>query len=269
MSKPASITSAPCTPAQDLYRFDGSTACDTEGAGDEPDLKHAPRRDEKPTRRRAGDTIEPRRSGADARARLTRMSGRLPSTLLPDLGPSVLEVETTRDGLKAEWSRYRRDGAKGARVDVLNHSATLQQQALEAKVSLATAQSGYGGLVGGDVAVLSGEAASKGDAGLLRIGAKATFVGGAVRVGASNPHDPRDEQARGGLSWGVGVEGRLHYSDTDKDGRREYGFGVDVGPITFDIKSETPWFTAAKVLLPGPPGSHEAVREAVQRLRTK
>lgn len=56
----------------------------------------------------------------------------------------------------------------------------------------------------------------------------------------------RDEEARFGLGAGVGAAGRLHWGDADNDGRREYGFGADIGPVSFDIKTEDPLLTLAK-----------------------
>lgn len=43
---------------------------------------------------------------------------------------------------------------------------------------------------------------------------------------------------RGGLSRGLGAAGRVHYGDADNDGWREYGFGFDAGPVSFDYKTE-------------------------------
>jgi hypothetical protein len=69
----------------------------------------------------------------------------------------------------------------------------------------------------------------------------------AVRGGkpASKQRD-NDEQTRVGLSAGVGLGLRIHDSDDDGDGVRERGIGVDVGPLSFDIKREN-W---AHTLLP-------------------
>lgn len=39
--------------------------------------------------------------------------------------------------------------------------------------------------------------------------------------------------------WKIGG-GRVHWSDDDRDGHREYGFGIDAGPISFDYKTEQP-----------------------------
>ncbi len=73
------------------------------------------------------------------------------------------------------------------------------------------------------------------------IGAGASVIDGAVTVGGFNRDDSwADSQVRGGLGFGVGAAGRLHWSDTDQDGVEEVGFGFDAGPVSFDVKSEAP-----------------------------
>jgi hypothetical protein len=60
---------------------------------------------------------------------------------------------------------------------------------------------------------------------------------GAVTAGnlGSGKHDT---EARVGGGAGIGWGGRLHWDDADNDGRREWGFGADVGPVSFDIRTE-------------------------------
>lgn len=47
-----------------------------------------------------------------------------------------------------------------------------------------------------------------------------------------------DGSVRGGFSEGAGAGWRLHHGDSDGDKVRELGFGIDAGPLTFDVKSE-------------------------------
>jgi hypothetical protein len=47
-----------------------------------------------------------------------------------------------------------------------------------------------------------------------------------------------DTNVRGGISAGPGFAVRAHYGDTDGDQTRELGFGVDAGPVSFDVRSE-------------------------------
>jgi hypothetical protein len=65
------------------------------------------------------------------------------------------------------------------------------------------------------------------------IGAGANMLEGSVTTGNA------EENARFGLSAGVGAGLRAHHGDADGDGAMELGFGVDLGPASFDIKSET------------------------------
>ncbi len=70
------------------------------------------------------------------------------------------------------------------------------------------------------------------------LGAQASVVAGALSYATQDPTSSQDTVLRGGVSEGPGVALRLHYGDADGDGRREYGFGFDVGPASFDLKSE-------------------------------
>lgn len=78
------------------------------------------------------------------------------------------------------------------------------------------------------------------------MGASAYIVQGSV-TGGNIGTGARDEEGRFGLGAGVGGAGRLHWEDADGDGRREYGFGADIGPISFDLKTEDPLMTMAKM----------------------
>jgi hypothetical protein len=48
----------------------------------------------------------------------------------------------------------------------------------------------------------------------------------------------REHSARFGVGAGPGLGGRVHHGDADGDGLKEYGFGLDVGPVSFDVRSE-------------------------------
>jgi len=81
-------------------------------------------------------------------------------------------------------------------------------------------------------------------------GASAYILQGSATLGniGSGNHD---EEARFGLGAGVGAAGRLHWADTDGDGLREYGFGADIGPFSFDLKTEDPARTGLNALTMG------------------
>jgi hypothetical protein len=76
----------------------------------------------------------------------------------------------------------------------------------------------------------------------------------------TDPNSDTDSAEHIGLSEGLGAAFRIHDSDADHDGNREYGFGFDAGPVSFDAKSEDPVrealglaipFGLGNVLLPG------------------
>jgi len=70
-------------------------------------------------------------------------------------------------------------------------------------------------------------------------GASAYVLQGSATLGNIGTGN-HDEESRFGLGLGVGAAGRLHWDDADGDGLREYGFGADIGPISFDYKTEDP-----------------------------
>ncbi|MBP7687974.1 MAG: DUF4157 domain-containing protein [Thermoflexales bacterium] len=104
-----------------------------------------------------------------------------------------------------------------------------------------------GGDISGDVGAgtASADASFNPDTG-LSAGAQANIVEGSVTLGAPSDKSDTDESVRFGLSAGVGAAGRLHWGDSDKDKKSEYGFGFDAGPVSFDVKTEDPLRTAAK-----------------------
>jgi len=106
-----------------------------------------------------------------------------------------------------------------------------------------------GGPVSGDVSGGSGGVeASVGDDGAT-LGASGNLVEGSITTAPPTADSNLDEQYRGGLSYGGGAAGRLHWGDKDKDGYREYGFGFDAGPVSLDIKTEDPLRSAIPTVL--------------------
>ena len=81
------------------------------------------------------------------------------------------------------------------------------------------------------------------DANGTRVGLSANAAQLALKIGRFDPKNPNDEQLRIGVSAGPGVAIRLHHSDEDGDGRREWGVGLDLGPVTADVKTENPVYT--------------------------
>jgi hypothetical protein len=93
--------------------------------------------------------------------------------------------------------------------------------------------------VGVDGGVFDADAeASFGNDGMT-VGAGANIMHGAVTMGGFNREDSwADSQLRLGASLGVGYGGRAHWADSDGDGVREIGLGVDFGPFSGDFKTE-------------------------------
>ena len=81
-------------------------------------------------------------------------------------------------------------------------------------------------------------------------GISANLASASMTVGTKGTD--RDESLRLGVSAGEGASWRLHHGDKDGDGRNEYGFGMDVGPASFDFKTEDPVHAA---LMASPAGA--------------
>lgn len=74
-----------------------------------------------------------------------------------------------------------------------------------------------------------------------------THLGGSITFGQARITDEIGEDERMGGSFGIaaglGYQGRVHHSDDNNNGKTEYGFGVDAGWASFDIKTEDPLLT--------------------------
>ncbi|MCS6912580.1 MAG: hypothetical protein RMK29_19870 [Myxococcales bacterium] len=99
-------------------------------------------------------------------------------------------------------------------------------------VRVGMAPGGPLGPLGFDVGVLSAQAGAQANSSTASLGAQANIIDGSVSLGNDR------HMVRAGLSLGVGLAGRVHYGDTDRDGVPEYGLGADFGPFSFDVKSE-------------------------------
>lgn len=101
----------------------------------------------------------------------------------------------------------------------------------------AAGQGGYFNL-GGDAFGFDAEASLNADKG-AQLGAGAYIVQGALEGGYNDKNTQHGAMGRIGVGAGVGAAGRLHWGDEDGDGVREIGLGADIGPLSFDVKSET------------------------------
>jgi hypothetical protein len=114
-------------------------------------------------------------------------------------------------------------------------------------------EKGSGGHYGGlDVDVLGAgvEASLNMDKGAT-VGASAYVAQAKGTLGNIGTTVGGDSEVGFGLAYGVGAAGRLHWEDADNDGYREYGFGFDAGPVSFDYKGEDPLRDLMGVSCPG------------------
>lgn len=182
----------------------------------------------------------------------------------PDRGPTGVggpyaHASTPQSGsVQAGAGLFSGRWGNGAALDVLNANAEAGRMGNEGSVrwgAKADAQMFRGQtpedwMAGADMGIFDASAeASIGQDG-ASLGAGANVIDGAVRLGNFDAGRANDASLRIGAGLGVGAGGRLHWGDKDQDGHREYGFGADVGPVSFDLKTEDPLAT----VLPGASG---------------
>jgi hypothetical protein len=92
----------------------------------------------------------------------------------------------------------------------------------------------------GDVAAGTANADASVTSDGISVGLGANAGEGSLTFGTSGSDSDLDTTTRVGLSEGVGLAGRIHFGDADKDGTPEIGVGADIGPVSFDVKSEDP-----------------------------
>jgi hypothetical protein len=108
-------------------------------------------------------------------------------------------------------------------------------------------------LTGADMFTAGAELSAGENGFRAQLGASAGGLQGTM--GAFDKERSHDHLIRGGLDYGLSAGLRGHWADSDKDGNREYGLGIDFGPVSFDIKTEDPlelgkWFVGAGGGLP-------------------
>jgi hypothetical protein len=79
------------------------------------------------------------------------------------------------------------------------------------------------------------------------LGASANLLEGSISGGTQDAASNTDEWMRFGLSAGSGGALRGYWGNADADTHREYGFGFDAGPVSFDIKTEDPLRSAGRL----------------------
>jgi len=149
------------------------------------------------------------------------------------------------DGHIGGWSTPRQDGGTDTNVGF-----QLGGKTPSASGELAyTNPDGTGAYLQGDASGPAFDVSSYAGTGGFAFGAQAS-VGG-FNVGGGTRGTDVDEYSKIGLSEGVGAAVRGNWGDTDGDGFREYGGGIDIGPLSLDMRSEDPMRMAARNLLPG------------------
>jgi hypothetical protein len=107
-------------------------------------------------------------------------------------------------------------------------------------------QINQGGVVSADAeALTAGYEFSAGTDGATA-GIGANLIAGSISAGKPSDQSHNDEQVRFGLSAGAGAAARGFWGDKDGDGYNEYGFGIDLGPISADLKTEDPLGTLVR-----------------------
>jgi hypothetical protein len=146
------------------------------------------------------------------------------------------------EGHAGAWSSQRPDGTSETNYGINLNAKTFSGQG-NATWGM---QGGPGAYVHGDVAGPSADLSAYAGDGGFALGAQASVAG--FNVGAGSRGTEQDEYGKFGLSEGVGAAGRGYWGDTDGDGFREYGFGVDAGPVSVDLRTEDPLRTGVRML---------------------
>jgi len=138
-----------------------------------------------------------------------------------------------------------REVLKGSRIDVLSVIGDANPRGRWGKSFSAQAMS-LAWMLGdnslglhsfeANVGRVQGEASIGKDGATL--GASASLGDVSATFGRPSEDSGTDSQVRLGTGAGIGLTGRLHWSDEDRDADREYGFGVDLKFIAVDVKTE-------------------------------
>ena len=62
---------------------------------------------------------------------------------------------------------------------------------------------------------------------------------------------------------------RAHWSDNDHDGRREYGLGLNLGPVSVDYKTEQPVGDLLSIVNPGLGAIYKGAKDYLGRKKSK
>lgn len=149
------------------------------------------------------------------------------------------------DGHAGAWSSQRPDGTSETNYGVQLGGKTPSVQG-SASWGI---PGGPGAYVHGDAAGPAFDVSAYGGESGFGVGAQAS-VGG-FNVGGGTTGTDVDEYGKVGLSEGVGAAVRGSWGDTDGDGFREYGGGIDAGPLSVDMRTEDPFRSGVRNFIPG------------------
>ncbi len=151
------------------------------------------------------------------------------------------------DGHIGGWSSTRPDGTTEENIgfQLGGKSPSVQGSAAWNTVG-PDGKPGPGAYVHGDASGPAFDVSSYAGESGFGFGAQAS-VGG-FNVGGGTTGTDVDEYGKFGLSEGMGAAVRGSWGDTDHDGFREYGGGIDIGPVSLDMRTEDPLRAGARML---------------------
>jgi Domain of unknown function (DUF4157) len=160
-----------------------------------------------------------------------------------DHGQASATYDATKiDGHIGEWSSTRPDGTTETNIgfNLGGKSPSIQGSASWG------VDGGPGAYVHGDASGPAFDVSSYAGGDGFGFGAQASVAG--FNVGGGTTGTDVDEYNKFGLSEGVGAALRGSWGDTDHDGFREYGGGIDIGPVSVDMRTEDPLRSGARML---------------------
>jgi len=168
-----------------------------------------------------------------------------------DQGKASASYDNTKiDGHIGGWSAERPDGTSEENIgfQLGGKSPSVQGKAAWNTVG-PDGKPGPGAYVHGDASGPAFDLSSYAGESGFGFGAQASVTG--FNVGGGTTGTDADEYGKFGLSEGAGAAVRGSWGDTDHDGLREYGGGVDVGPFSVDMRTEDPFRSGVRNFIPG------------------
>ena len=157
-----------------------------------------------------------------------------------DVGPRVSDYDDLGDG-RSNNAAFQVGGEKN-RLRVMGMDSEWSTGQDNAKMAYAdgryTVPTGRGGFVQTEVAFLEAARSRQANDQGARLDGATNWLSGSKTFAQQNEHRSDDYTIRLGASAGAGAGGRMHWSDDDGDGVREFGVGADVGWFSADLKWE-------------------------------